>query len=211
MPLLHEDWLFPADPATRKIAKSIYSSVRNLPIVSPHGHTRAEWFASNLPFPNPAKLFVQPDHYIYRMLYSQGVTLEALEISAPEIKNPREVWRIFGRYYYLFRGTPTRLWLDFVFQELFGIEERLSAETADKIYDIISEKLHTPEFRPQALYERFNIEVLATTDSPLDSLESHQRIRESKWKGRIVPTFRPDPVVDADFLGFDSNLEMLGA
>ena len=210
MPLLHENRLFPADPSACDIAKRIYKSVRGLPIVSPHGHTQAAWFARNQPFPNPAKLFVQPDHYIYRMLYSQGLSLEDLEIGAPEIKNPRKVWRTFAEHYYLFRGTPTRIWLDFAFQELFGLNQRLSAETADVIFDTISEKLRTPEFLPRALYERFNIEVLATTDSPIDSLNDHLLIRDSEWKARIIPTFRPDSVVDADFADFRQNIENLG-
>ena len=167
--LIHEDRLFPADPGTRRIAKALYEQVRALPIVSPHGHTQASWFAKNEPFPDPAKLLVQPDHYIYRMLLSQGVSLEDLEIGEVELKDARKVWRIFAKHYYLFRGTPTRMWLDFAFQELFGLEERLSEKTADVYFDTISEKLRTPEFLPRALYERFNLEVLATTDSPIDS------------------------------------------
>ena len=139
----------------------------------------------NEPFPDPAKLFVQPDHYVFRMLYSQGVSLEDLEIGRPELKDPRKVWRIFAEHYYLFRGTPTRMWLDYAFQELFGLTERLSEKTADHYYDTIAEKLRTPEFLPRALYERFNLEVLATTDSPLDSLADHQAIRDSGWKARI--------------------------
>ncbi|MGA2414616.1 MAG: glucuronate isomerase [Candidatus Sulfotelmatobacter sp.] len=208
--LIHRDYLFPAEPTVRKIARSLYERVRGLPIVSPHGHTQASWFARNEPFPDPAKLFVQPDHYIYRMLYSQGISMEELEIGQPELKNPRRVWYIFARNYYLFRGTPTRLWLDFAFEELFGLERRLSEETADLYFDTISDKLRTPEFLPRALYERFRLEVLATTDSPLDSLADHKAIRESKWKARILPTFRPDSVVDPEFFGFASNLAKLG-
>jgi glucuronate isomerase len=145
------------------------------------------------------------------MLYSQGVSLEDLEIGKLELKDARKVWRIFASHYYLFRGTPTRMWLDFAFQELFGLEERLSAETADLYFDVIAEKLRTPEFLPRALYERFNLEVLATTDSPLDALDDHRAIRESDWKARILPTFRPDPVVDPDFAGFAENIAKLGA
>jgi len=207
--LIHQDRLFPAEPRARKIAKTLYEHVRRLPIISPHGHTQAAWFARNDPFPDPAKLFVQPDHYIYRMLYSQGVSLEDLEIGQPELKDARRVWRIFASHYYLFRGTPTRMWLDFVFQELFGIGERLSERTADRYFDSISEMLRTPEFLPRALYERFNLEVLATTDSPLDSLADHKAIRESNWKARILPTFRPDPVVDPEFAGFADNIAKL--
>src|ERR1022692_4530335 len=122
--LIHPDRLFPAEPGARRIARRLYEQVRSLPIVSPHGHTQAAWFASNEPFPDPAKLLVQPDHYIFRMLYSQGVSLEDLEIGQPGLKNARNVWRIFASHYYLFRGTPTRMWLDFAFQELFGLEQR---------------------------------------------------------------------------------------
>ena len=207
--LIHEDRLFPAEPGTREIAKALYSQVRSLPIISPHGHTQASWFAKNEPFPDPAKLFVQPDHYVYRMLYSQGVSMEDLEIGAAELKDPRGVWRIFARHYYLFRGTPTRTWLDFSFQELFGMEERLSEKNADYYFDIISDKLRTLEFLPRALYKRFNLEVLATTDSALDSLSDHQAIRNSGWKAKIVPTFRPDSVVDPDFHGFVGNIAKL--
>lgn len=208
--LIHEDRLFPAEQEARKIARALYEHIRNLPIVSPHGHTQASWFANNEPFPDPAKLFVQPDHYVYRMLLSQGVPMEELEIGAPELKDARKVWRIFASHYYLFRGTPTRMWLDFAFQELFGMQERLSEKTADLYFDAISEKLQTPEFLPRALYERFNLEVLATTDSPLDSLKDHQAVRESGWKARIVPTFRPDSVVDPEFHGFERNIALLG-
>ena len=208
--LIHPDRLFPAEPGTRKIARSLYEHVRALPLVSPHGHTNAAWFAGNEPFPDPARLLVQPDHYIHRMLYSQGVSLEDLEIGQRELRNPRKVWRIFASHYYLFRGTPTRMWLDFAFQELFGLEQRLSEKNADLYFDTISEKLLTPEFRPRALYERFNLEVLATTDSPLDSLADHKAIRESNWKARILPTFRPDPVVDPEFEGFAENIAKLG-
>lgn len=211
MTLLHEDRLFPADTATRAIAKRLYASIEHLPLISPHGHTQAAWFAHNQPFPDPAKLFVQPDHYVYRMLYSQGVSLDDLEIGAPELKNPRKVWRLFAEHYYLFRGTPTRLWLDYAFQELFGLTERLSATNADHYYDTIAEKLRTPEFLPRALYERFHLEVLATTDSALDSLSDHQAIRDSGWKARILPTFRPDAVIDPDFAGFRENIAKLGA
>jgi glucuronate isomerase len=208
--LLHEDRLLPAEPGTRKIAKALYERVKTLPIVSPHGHTQAVWFAKNEPFPGPAELFVQPDHYVFRMLYSQGISMEDLEIGRPEMKDARKVWRIFAKNYYLFRGTPTRIWLDFAFQELFGLEERLSEKTADLYFDAISAKLRTPEFLPRALYERFNLEVLATTDSPLDSLADHKAIRASGWKARIIPNFRPDPVVDAEFKGFAENIRLLG-
>jgi len=215
MNLIHEDRLFPANEMLREIARRLYSEIHELPLISPHGHTQAAWFARNEPFPDPAKLLVQPDHYVFRMLYSQGISLDDLEIGVETMKNPRRVWRIFAENYYLFRGTPTRMWLDYAFQELFGLEERLSAATADLYYDVISERLQRPEFRPRALYERFRLEVLATTDSPLDSLEAHQAVRESGWKvrgavPRILPTFRPDAVVDPDFHGFEQNVQKLG-
>ena len=208
--LLHEDRLFPSESSALKVARSLYAHIRNLPIVSPHGHTQAAWFATNEPFPDPATLFVQPDHYVFRMLYSQGVSMDDLEIGQPVVKDPRRVWRIFASHYYLFPGTPTRIWLDYAFQKLFGIEERLSEKTADLYFDTIAEKLKTPEFLPRALYEKFNIEVLSTTESPLDPLEAHQAIRDSGWKARIVPAFRPDPVVDPEFKGFAGLVAQLG-
>jgi len=208
--LLHEDRLFPSEVGALKIARAIYSHVKNLPIISPHGHTNAGWFAGNGPFSDPATLFVQPDHYVFRMLYSQGISLDSLGIGQKEIKDPRAVWRIFASNYYLFRGTPTRVWLDYSFQELFGFEQRLSEKTADHYYDTIAEKLQKPEFLPRALFERFNIEVLSTTDSPTDSLADHKAIRDSGWKARILPAFRPDPVVDPEFAGFTGLIAKLG-
>ena len=205
--------LFPAEATARAVAVKLYETVRNLPIISPHGHTDPRWFAENKPFPNPAALFIQPDHYIFRMLYSQGIPLESLGIPQEDGKqsaDPREVWRIFARHYYLYRGTPTRLWMDFALENVFGLRERLSAANADEFYEAIEKKLQTPEFLPRALFERFNIEVLTTTDSAFDSLEYHRTIKASGWKGRVLPTFRPDAVVDAEFLGFQDNLKKLG-
>ena len=209
MTILHEHRLFPGDPGTRAVAERLYASIRNLPIISPHGHTDARWFAENEPFPDPSMLFILPDHYVYRMLYSQGVSLEDLGIGMKTLDS-RKVWRIFAEHYHLFRGTPTRMWLDYAFHELFGMDERLSAKTADHYFDVISEKLALPEFRPRALYERFHIEVLSTTDSPLDPLTYHQAIRNSGWKARILPTFRPDSVIDPGFAGFSENIARLG-
>jgi glucuronate isomerase len=206
--------LFPSEPSARAVAAKLYDTVRDLPILSPHGHTDPSWFAKDEAFPNPAALFIQPDHYIFRMLYSQGVTLESLGIPQNDGKqqaDPREVWRIFAKNYYLFRGTPTRLWFDYSVSTLFGLTERLEPNNADEYYDVISRKLQTPEFRPRALFEKFNIEVLSTTDSPLDTLEYHKAIRESGWKGRVLPTFRPDAVIDAEYTGFTENIEKLGA
>ena len=211
--MLDTNRLFPAESGTRAVAARLYETVHDLPILSPHGHTDPQWFADNQPFPNPAALFLQPDHYIFRMLYSQGVSLESLgipQVDGKQSADPREAWRIFARHYYLFRGTPTRLWLDYAFQELFGLTERLSADNADATYEVIDKALRTPEFLPRALFDRFHIEVLATTDAAFDSLEQHKKIRASGWKGRVLPTFRPDAVVDAEYLGFQDNLKKLG-
>jgi glucuronate isomerase len=210
MTILHDDRLFPADPATRTIARRLHAGIRDLPILSPHGHTNPAWFAENEPFPDPARLFIVPDHYIYRMLYSQGVPLEDLGVGPRSKAEPREIWRLFARNYHLFRGTPTRMWLDYSFQKLFEMDTRLTPENADHYFDAISEKLNSPEFRPRALLDRFNIEVLATTDSPLDALDHHRKIRSLNLKTRVIPTFRPDPVVDPDFAMFHQGVEKLG-
>lgn len=210
MNFLHEDRLFPADIDTRAIAKRLYASIQHLPILSPHGHTDARWFAEDLAFPNPTELFILPDHYVHRMLYSQGISLEDIGLDKDATRDPQEVWRLFAAHYYLFRGTPTQMWLDHAFDELFGMTERLSAKNADLYYEAISTKLASAEFRPRALFDRFHIEVLATTNSPLEALEHHAAIRASTWKARILPTFRPDSVVDPEFAGFRENIARLG-
>ena len=176
----------------------MYDETRQLPIVSPHGHVDPRILAENTPVPNPASLIVQPDHYILRLLYANGVPLETL-LNA----EPRRVWQLFAEHYYLFRGTPSGAWLDYELHEVFGVRDSVSGETATRIYDEIVEKLQSPEFRPRALFERFNIEVLATTDAATDRLEHHCAIRESGWKGRVIPTFRPDALFKISSPGFD--------
>ncbi len=212
---LHPDRLFPADPSTRALARSLYATVRDLPIVSPHGHTDPQWYADDTPFADPSALFIVPDHYVFRMLYSQGVSLDTLGVprrdgTRASAYDPRAIWQLFAERYPLFRGTPTRLWLDHAFHTVFGIDERLTAESADRYYDRIDACLHEDAFRPRALFERFNIEFIATTESPLDTLAHHRKLRDSGWSGRIATAYRPDPVVDPQFEGFGENVARLG-
>ncbi|WP_411339946.1 glucuronate isomerase [Sphingopyxis sp. J-6] len=207
--ILHPDRLFPSDPGQRDIARRLYGAVADLPIVSPHGHTDPAWFADNAPFGNAAELLLHPDHYIFRMLYSQGVPLEALGIGNLQA-NPRESWRLFAQHYHLFRGTPTRMWMDWVFAEVFGFDVQFAAATSDDYYDRITDALGADAFRPRALFDRFGIEVIATTESPLDTLAHHAAIRAAnqsgEWGGRVITAYRPDPVVDPEFEGFGDNL-----
>jgi glucuronate isomerase len=208
--ILSPDRLFPSDPAQRDIARRLYKEVADLPIVSPHGHTDPGWFAGNAPFGNAAELLLHPDHYVFRMLYSQGISLDALGIRNPDA-DPRESWRLFADNYHLFRGTPSRMWMDWVFAKAFGFDMQFSAETSDLYYDRITEALATDAFRPRALFDRFGIEVIATTESPLDTLEHHAAIRAAnasgEWGGRVITAYRPDPVVDPEFEGFRDNLQ----
>ena len=211
---LHPDRLFPADPSVRGITRELYAGIKDLPIVSPHGHTDPEWWATDANFGNAAELLLHPDHYVFRMLYSQGVPLEALGIggggqAGTKSADPRESWRLFATRYHLFRGTPSRMWLDWVFAEAFGLEVQLSAETSDQYFDSITAALATDAFRPRALFERFNIEVIATTENPLDTLEHHAAIKASGWRGKVITAYRPDPVVDPEFEGFHANLARL--
>ncbi|KEQ07760.1 glucuronate isomerase [Pseudorhizobium pelagicum] len=212
--LVHPDVLFPPEPGVRSIARALYKTVADLPIVSPHGHTDPRWYALDEPFPDPAQLLIVPDHYIFRMLFSQGVALEDLGVrrqdGSPVEMDGRRIWKRFAENYHLFRGTPTRLWMDYVLSNLFDIEEPLDARTADSSYDRIAEKLRQPEYRPRALFKRFNIEVIATTEGALDDLRWHRMIRDSGWDGRVVTAYRPDAVVDPDFEGFSANLDQLG-
>jgi glucuronate isomerase len=216
---LNPDRLLPADPTTRTIARGLYAEVAHLPILSPHGHTDPSWFASDAPFENATELLLKPDHYVFRMLYSQGIPLQSLGINDPNA-DPRAAWRIFAENYRLFRGTPSRMWLDHVWSEVFGFDVAFEAETADLYYDTITSALATPAFRPRALFDRFNIELIATTESPIDSLDHHAAIRAENarnggWQGRVVTAFRPDPVVDPEFVssdgGFLDNLAKLAA
>jgi glucuronate isomerase len=211
--VLHADRLFPVDPHVRAIARDLYASVRSLPILSPHGHTDPEWFARNEPFGNATELLLAPDHYLFRMLYSQGIDLARLGVASrrgPSSADPREAWRLFASHFHLFRGTPSALWLNHVFKEVFGLEVVLDAASADAYFDAIGAALRSDAFRPRALFERFNIEVLATTESPLDPLESHRQIRASGWPGRIITTYRPDGVVDPEHEHFGAALAEFG-
>jgi len=211
--ILHDDRLFPADPGTRAIARRLYQSVRVLPILSPHGHTDPEWFARNEPFPNPTELLLAPDHYLYRMLHSQGIPLESLGVPSrrgPSQVDPREAWRLFARHFHLFRGTPSAGWLRHVFSEVFGLDLVLDGDTADHYYDAIDAALATPAFRPRALFDRFGIEVLATTEPATDTLAHHHAIRASGWSGRVISAYRPDAVVDPEHEQFAASLARLG-
>ncbi|MCA8901275.1 MAG: glucuronate isomerase [Hyphomonas sp.] len=211
---LHEDRLFPSDPVQRGIARELYASIRGLPIVSPHGHTDPSWFAGNAPFPDPTNLLIVPDHYVLRMLYSQGIPMESLGAprldGRPHETDMRKAWRLFAENYFLFAGTPSRMWLDWVFHEVFGLREALSADTADTYFDTIDAALKTDAFRPRALFERFNIEVIATTEDPLDPLPHHAKLIKDGWGKRVVTTFRPDNVLNPEVPGFAQNLDRLG-
>src|SRR5678815_4100145 len=169
---VHPDRLFSPEPVQRAIARRLYGAVRDLPIISPHGHTDPVWFATNVAFANPTDLLLTPDHYLYRMLYSQGVALEALGVASrsgvPQF-DPREAWRLFAAHWHLFRATPSAGWLEQTFANVFGINVMLDSGSADHCYDTIAAALPTPAFRPRALFERFNIEVLATTERPVDT------------------------------------------
>ena len=211
---LHPDRLFPADASSRDVARRLYAEVKALPIVSPHGHTDPRWFAENASFGNATDLLIKPDHYVFRMLYSQGIPMQSLGV--PGIggvaveQDARAIWRLFASHYYLFRGTPSRMWLDFVFKEVFGLNVQLNRECADDYFDHINNCLQLEEFRPRALFDKFNIETIATTESPLDDLRHHKKIRESGWTGNVITAYRPDPVVDPDFEGFRDNVARLG-
>ena len=211
------DLLFPAEPGQRAIARELYALAEGQPIISPHGHVDPAILADDAPFPDPARLIIVPDHYLTRMLLSQGVPPADLGVpsvdGSPVESDGRTIWRRFAAHWHLFRGTPSRLWLERTFTDVFGVQTPLSPATADEIYDAIAEKLTKPEFRPRALFERFNIEVLATTESPLDDLGRHAKLAADGWGGpggRVITSFRPDNVADMEFDGWVSNVAKLG-
>ncbi len=212
---LAEDRYFDPDPKQKEIALSLYKQVADKPLVCPHGHVDPRMFADpEYQFGTPADLLLIPDHYIFRMLFSQGIPLELLgvpRVDGGEVENDhRKIWRIFADNFYLFRGTPTGMWLAHELSDVFGVKEKLNSESAQGIYDQIADCLAKPEFRPRRMFERFNIEVLATTDAAHDPLIHHKAIRESGWKGRVVPTFRPDGVINIDRPDWRDNLSALG-
>lgn len=190
----------------------LYQRVSGLPIVSPHGHSLPAWFDQNRPFCDPAELLIIPDHYIFRMLYSQGIGLDALGVgSSPQTRDPRAIFRRFAEQWHVFLGTPSRLWLERTFVHVFAVTQALSADTADAIYDQIDAALKTPAFLPCALLERFNLELLATTDTALDDLAEHNRFAATDHATRLIPTFRPDAVIEPLSRDFADNLDRLAA
>jgi len=211
--MLHDDRLLPSEPRARQIARSLYEQTKALPIVSPHGHCNPAVLADNSPYADPATELITTDHYLLRLLYSQGTRLESLGVrpldGSPAEHDGRLVWRALAEGYHHFLGTPSKLWLDHTLQEVFGVTIPLRAETSDEIYDEVAACLGRDDFRPRSLFERFGIEFLATTEGALDELAAHSRLRRSGWDGHVVPTFRPDDVVDPDRPDFRANLEML--
>jgi glucuronate isomerase len=213
--MLHPDRYFSANPAVRDLARELYASAATLPLVCPHGHVDPKLLALDEAFPDPSALIVIPDHYVVRMLYSQGVPMESLGIprldgGATE-QDPRRIWQRFGDHFHLFRGTPSGAWLTHEFEGVFGISEPFTSASAMAIYDHIQACLARPEYRPRALFERFNIEVLCTTDAATDALEWHQAIRDSGWTGQVRPTFRPDLAINFLHPRWRSELDRLAA
>lgn len=203
--ILTPDRYFSSDTAIRNIARELYLTVASLPLISPHGHVDPRLFADpNATFGTPADLFIIPDHYVTRMLYSQGIPFESL-LEGDHIK----IWKLFCENFHLFRGTPSGIWLMDELASVFGVDEKPNASNADRLFDTLSEKLSSPEFSPRCLFERFNIEVLCTTDPATDTLELHQAIRQSDWNGRILPTFRPDAVVNIEAPNWRANIDRL--
>ena len=212
---LSADRYFDPDPRQQEIARHLYREVAAAPLVCPHGHVDARMFADpDYSFGTPADLLLIPDHYIFRMLYSQGIALERLGIARQDTgeaePDHRRIWQLFADHFYLFRGTPTGAWLTHELHDVFGITDRLTSESAQDIYEQIAACLDQPEFRPRRLFERFNIDVLATTDAATDTLAHHRAIRESGWTGRVVPTFRPDAVINIDRPGWREHIAALG-
>ncbi len=211
---LPDDRYLGPDARQKEIALQLYTGVKDLPLICPHGHVNPRLFSDpNYSFGSPADLLIIPDHYVFRMLYSQGIPLEQLGVPRADggtvERDHRKIWQLFADNYYLFRGTPTGVWLAYELRVLFGVKQKLTGATAQSIYDQIAEQLTTPEFRPRRLFEQFNIEVLTTTDAATDPLDDHKAIRASGWKGRILPTLRPDAVVNLDAAGWHNNIDAL--
>lgn len=212
--ILDPDRFFPIEASARQLARELFATVAGLPIISPHGHTDPRWFAENRRFSDPAQLFVTPDHYVFRMLFSQGIPLEHLGVprvdGGPTETDGRKIWRLFAENYRLFRATPSKMWIDYSFEHVFGLDCAFSPATADAFYDHISDCLGREDFRPRQLFDRFGIEALSTTESAIDPLVWHKAIQTSDWTGRVITAYRPDSVVDPEYDGFAQNIVTLG-
>lgn len=212
---LSPDRCFAAEPAQRAVARTLYANIRDLPLIAPHGHVPPALLADpDARLGTPAELFIIPDHYILRMLYSQGVTLEELGVArrdgAAVETDHRRIWQRFADNFHLFRATPTGLWLADELVTLFGVEERLNGASAQRIYDHLEAQLARPEFTPRALLRRFGIELLCTTDAATDPLDYHRRLHADGLT-HIRPTFRPDAVVNLDNPAWRVQIDALSA
>ncbi|QNE13434.1 glucuronate isomerase [Pseudarthrobacter sp. NBSH8] len=204
------DRLLPADPGTRSIARDLLARVQDLPIISPHGHVDAAVIEHNTPFPDPAALLVSPDHYVTRLIHANGAPLDKLRGGGPTTPESREIWRTFVDAWPLFEGTASGYWLRNQFDSVFNLGADLGEMSADASYDAIAAKLLEPGFRPRQLFKDFNIEVLATTDDPLDNLASHKAIAEdATFNGRVLPTFRPDAYLNIAHPTWSANVDRL--
>ncbi|MGY5766027.1 glucuronate isomerase [Brachybacterium sp. DNPG3] len=210
----HQDRLLPADPAVRDIARSLYARMAEQPIISPHGHVDPRLLLDDEPFRDPTSLFITPDHYVNRLMFSRGVDLSELGVGRGPLDeaDSRAAWRLLAEHWHAYAGTPSRLWMEHEFHEVFGLTTVLSPETADAMFDEISAKLAQPEFRPRALFERFRISVMATTDDPTDDLAPHAALAaDDAFTGEVLPTFRPDKYLEPGRADFRELVEALGA
>lgn len=211
---LSPDRCFDPDPATCSVARDLFQSVAHLPLVSPHGHVDPSLFLDpNASLWTPPELFLFPDHYLTRLLHASGIPLDELGIQRRDgtvkVKDHRRIWQLFAERFPLFRGTPSGLWFSWELADVFGIEEELSATNAGRLYDLLEEKIQTPTFSPRALFERFHIEVLATTDAATARLDVHQALQKGGWERRLIPTFRPDALFAIDAPDWQQHLQTL--
>jgi glucuronate isomerase len=210
---LHPDRLLPADPGIRAIARQLYDEVRELPILSPHGHVEAGLLAADAELPNPSSLLISPDHYVTRLLHANGVGLDSLGVGEQQLDDnaARAAWRLFCQHWPVFAGTPVRYWLECELAGIFAVQLRPSAATADAIYDQVADCLRREEYRPRRLLERFGVELLATTDDPAADLKAHEQLAaDDSFASRVIPTFRPDRYLEPAAEGWNGDVERLG-
>lgn len=199
-----------------RIAQDLFESVGELPLICPHGHVPPQLFSTeNEKFDNPAELFITSDHYVLRMLLSQGVRCQDLGIQGVSdesyISAPEQIWQIFCDHYHLFDGTPTGLWIENILAMVFGIMKKPDSENAIELYQQMAQSLRSASFNLRKLFQKFNIEVLCTTDDVTDSLNVHQEISQAGWQGRILPTLRMDRVVDIQHPTWPDHIQALSS
>lgn len=183
---LHDDFLLQSATAV----KLYHDYAKGLPIVDYHSHLPPDAIASDMTFENLTSIWLAGDHYKWRALRVLGTEERYITGDATD----REKFRKWAEAVPYTLRNPLYHWTHMELKNPFGIEELLSGSNADRVFDAASEKLQAPEFSPRGSLTHFGVEMVGTTDDPVDDLHHHGAIAGSGFATKVLPTFRPDKV-----------------